>query len=150
MMPNQTPSEQCAVLGCIDPDAYTANTYVTGWKPVKDFERLQFIVMAGDLGASATLNGKLQYATSSGGAGATDIPGAAMTQMTQSPDDSNKQAIIDVNLDLLAGTGATHVQGSITIATATSDAGALLLGFNAKNSPASDNDATTVDEIVKV
>lgn len=147
---NSLPSERAVVLACIDPDAYTAAAYSTGWISMALFRRFQAIIMAGDLGASATLDAKLTAATSSAGAGATDISGAAITQLTQAGTDSNKQAVINLNTDTLAGSGYTHFRLTMTVGTATSDAGALVLGFDPLYAPASDNDASTVDEIVSV
>ncbi len=148
MMQNATPSEQSAILGVVDPDAYTAAAYSTGYMPLKLFSRLQAIVMAGDLGASATINAKLTAYTDSSGGGALDIPGAAITALTQAGTDDNKQAIINVNL---AGSVAyTHARLTVTVGTATSDMGAIVLGFGPRYAPASDNDAASVDEIVTV
>lgn len=150
MQPNQTPSEQSAVLACIDPDAYAANTYTTGWVSLAEWDYVQAIVMAGDLGSSATLDAKLTAATDSSGTGPTDVTGAAITQLTQAGTDSNKQALINLRTDSLAGQGFTHLQLSMTVGTATSDAGALLMGFGPKYAPASNSDATTVDSIATV
>lgn len=150
MQTNSTPSEISAVVGCIDPDAYGASTYFTGYIPLKNFGRFQAIIQAGDLGSSATLDAKLIAYTTAAGAGTTDITGAAITQLTQAGTDSNKQAIINLNTDALAGTAFTHFRLSMTVGTATSDAGAVVLGFDAKYDPASNSDATTVDEIVNV
>lgn len=150
MQPNQLPSEQSAVLACIDPDAYTAATYTTGWVSMALWDALQAIVMAGDLGSSGTLDAKLTAATDSSGTGAADISGATITQMTQAGTDSNKQGIINLRTDSLAGQGFTHVRLSMTVAVATSDAGALLLGFGPKYAPASDSDSTAVDSITTV
>lgn len=147
--PNIKPSDRAAVLACIDPDAYTASTVVTGWIDVTNFFNLLAIIMAGDLGASATINAKLEQATSSGGAGAKDVTGKAITALTQAGTDDNKQALINCSqYDLDFANGFKFVRLSMTVATATSDAGALLMGFDARYNTASDNDATTVDEIV--
>jgi hypothetical protein len=150
MQPNQTPSEQSAVLACIDPDAYTAATYTTGWVALAEWDYVQAIIMAGDLGSSATLDAKLTAATDSSGTGPVDVTGAAITQLTQAGTDSNKQALINLRMDTLAGQGFTHIQLSMTVGTATSDAGALLMGFGPKYSPASNSDAATVDSIATV
>lgn len=150
MQPNQTPSEQSAVLACIDPDAYAANTYTTGWVSMAEWDYLQAVVMAGDLGSSATLDAKLTAATDSSGTGPSDISGATITQLTQAGTDSNKQALINLRTDSLAGQGFTHLRLSMTVGTATSDAGALLLGFGPKYAPASNSDAATVDSIATV
>jgi hypothetical protein len=147
---NRLPSEQVAVVAVIDPDAYTAAAYSTGWVSLALFERFQAVIMAGDLGASATIDAKLTGATSSAGAGAVDITGAAITQLTQAGTDSNKVALINLNTDTLAGSGYTHARLTVTVGTATSDMAALLLGFAPLYAPASDNDASIVDEVVSV
>lgn len=148
---NKTPAEQAAVVGAIDPDVYTANTYYTGYIPMKNFRRFMAIVMAGTLGSSATLNAKLIAYTDGSGGGAFDIPGAAITALTQAGTDADKQAVINFNTDLLAGsTLYTHFRLAMTTAVADCDAGAVVLGFDPRYAPASDNDASTVDEIVTV
>lgn len=145
------PSQLTAVLGAIDPDANTAATYTTGWIDMADFQAIMAIVMAGDLGTSATLDAKLEQATDASGTGAKDVTGSDITQLTQAGTDSNKQAIIECwaeDLDL--ANDYTHVRLSMTVATATSDCAAIVLGSNARYGPASDYDAATVDEIVTV
>lgn len=149
-MPATAPaSQRAAVAAVIDPDAYGAATYTTGWIAAADANRYMAIVMAGTLGSSATLDAKLEQATSAAGAGAKDITGKAITQLTQAGTDSDKQAIINLRadeLDLL--NGFTHFRLSMTVGTATSDAGAILLAFDHRYGPASDNDIAAVDEIV--
>lgn len=144
-------SDAVAVVGAIDPDAYTAATYTTGWVSVANYNAFLGVVMAGTLGASATLDGKIEQATDSSGTGAKDLTGSDITQLTQAGTDSDKQALIQFRgEDLDLDNGFNHVRLSITVGTATSDAGALLLGCDPRSAPASDADATTVDEIVTV
>lgn len=151
MTPNARPSERAAIVGMIDPDVYTAATYVTGWVNAEDFASFLGIVMAGTLGSSATLDAKIEQASDSSGTGAKDLTGSAITQLTQAGTDSDKQALINFRAeDLDINNGFTHVRLSITVGTATSDAGAMLLGFDARQYPASDTDAASVDEIVTV
>jgi hypothetical protein len=149
---NSLPSERVAIVGNIDPDAYTAGTYTTGWIALKDFKRFMAVVQAGDLGSSATLDAKLTAATSSGGAGSADITGAAITQLTQAGTDSNKQVVINLDTSgaFLAGSAYTHFRLSMTVGTATSDAGGIVFGLDPVSAPASDTDSSTVDEIVSV
>lgn len=146
---NAKPSEVAAVVGVIDPDAYAANTYTTGWVDMRDFLAVMAIVTAGDLGSSATLDAKLEQATSSGGAGVKDVTSKAITQLTQAGTDSNKQAVINCRAEELdVDGGFRYVRLSMTVAVATSDCAGLVLGFNPARGPASDTDAATVDEIV--
>lgn len=144
---NILPSDRARVVGVIDPDAYAANAYSTGWIAMKNFASIMAIVMAGDLGTSATLDAKLEEATDGSGTGVQDVSGKAITQLTQAGTDSNKQAIINCRADELdLADGFTHVRLTITVATATSDAGAIVLGFDARYEPG--DDLAAVDEIV--
>lgn len=146
---NKTPSEVAAVVGVIDPDAYSANTYTTGYIPMKNFRRFMAVIMAGTMGTGATLDAKLIAYTNGSGSGAFDVPGAAITQLTQAGTDSDKQAVINFDTAKLAGSTAyTHFRLSVTTAVEAVDFGAVVLGLDPLYAPASDNDASTVDEIV--
>ena len=143
----QLPSDRVAVLKVIDPDAYTAAAYDTGWIDVELFGRVQAVIMAGDLGTNATIDAKFQSAEDGSGTGVTDVTGAAITQLTEAGTDSNKQAIINLHVDNLPD-GDKFVKLIVTVGTATSDMGAILLGFDPRYSPASGYDVASVDEIV--
>lgn len=147
MNPNILPSNEAVLAGVIDPDAYTAATYTSGWVSMATYEAIQAIIFAGTLGTSATLDAKLEQASDGSGTGAKDITGKAITQLTQAGTDSDKQAIINCRSDELdVANSFTHVRLSMTIGTATSDAGGVILGHYARYQPATD--ATTVDEVV--
>lgn len=149
MTPNNLPSERAAIVGVIDPDVTAAGAVSTGWVAAKDFLNFMAIVFAGTLGSSATLDAKIEQATDSSGTGAKDVTGKAITQMTQAGTDSDKQAVINVKqADLDIANSFTHLRLTVTVATASSDAGAVLLGFDPTYGSASDYDAATVDEIV--
>ena len=144
---NVLPSDQAVLAAIIDPDAYAASPVTSGWVHMGTFEAIQAIVMAGTLGSSATLDAKLEQATDSSGTGAKDITGKAITQLTQAGTDSDKQAIINCRSEELdVANGFDYVRLSMTIGTATSDAGGLVLGHYPRYAPATD--ATTVDEVV--
>lgn len=145
---NMLPSEAVAVVGAIDPDAYAAGTYTTGYIPMKLFRRFMAVVTAGDFVSTGVLNAKIIAYTDASGTGAFDVPGAAMTQMTEAGTDSNKQAVINFDTQALAGnTEYTHFRLSATLTVAGADMGAVVLGFDPLYGPASDNDAATVDSI---
>lgn len=142
-------SDRAAVVGVIDPDATGASTVTTGWIAARDFHSFLAIVMAGTLGSSATLDAKLEQATSAAGAGAKDITGKAITQLTQAGTDSDKQALINLSPNEMDVTnGFTHFRLSITVGTATSDAGGIVIGLDPRYGPASLADLASVDEIV--
>jgi hypothetical protein len=148
-MRNALPSEVAAVVANIDPDAYPAGTYVSDWVDMSKFGDIMAIVQAGDLGALATIDAKLEQATSNAGAGAKNITGKLITQLTKAGVDDNKQVVINLNDSQLdVNNGFVFARLSITVAVATSDAGGIVLGFNPRNAPASDYDIATVDEIV--
>jgi hypothetical protein len=145
----QPSTYKAAVLAVIDPDAYTANTYYSAWVDMAKFKTAQLVVLAGTLGSSATLDGGIQQATSAAGAGAKAISGKTITQLTQAGSDSDKQAVVNVRDDELDKANAfRYIRGYITVGTATSDAGALLVGTDPVIGPASDNDGSKVDEVV--
>lgn len=149
MNPNLLASQEAAVAGIIDPDAYAASTVTSGWISMATFKKIQAIVMAGTMAATSTLDAKLEQATDSSGTGAKDITGKAITQLTQAAIDSDKQAVIncrDSELDI--DNDFTHVRLSMTIAVAASDCGGIVMGHSEAYGPASDNDLSTVDEIV--
>lgn len=145
------PTDRAAVVGVIDPDLNTAGTVTTGWISAADFQYLMATVMAGTLGSSATLDAKFEQATDSSGTGAKDVTGAAITQMTEAGGDSDTQAIIQIAAeDLDIANGFTHARLSMTVATASSGSAAIVLGFDPRYAPASDNDAASVAEIVSL
>lgn len=148
MIGNALPSEICAVAATIDPDAYTASTVTSDWVSMGDFESLMAVVMAGTLGTSATVDAKLEQATDSSGTGAKDISGKAITQLVKASNDDD-QAIINCRAeDLDLDNNFDHVRLSITVGTATSDAGGIVLGFNPRRMPTTDDDLASVVEIV--
>jgi hypothetical protein len=147
---NKLPSEIAAVCGTIDPDAYTAAPYTSDYINMANFQRGLAIIMAGTLGSSATLDAKLVQATDASGTAVKDITGKAITQLTEAGTDSDKQALINfTGADLDVANGFAFVAVVMTVGTATSDAGALLMGFDARYEPASDSDLASVDEIVQ-
>ena len=146
--PNLLPSARAAVVGIIDPDANDAAAYSTAYIAMKDFESLMAIIMAGTLGTAATLDAKFEQATDSGGTGKKDITGKAITQLVKATNDDD-QAVINLRADELDVEGGfTHVRLTMTVAAATSDSGAVVLGMDPHYGPASDNDLASVQEIV--
>lgn len=146
---NRTPSETVAVLGRVAPISLSTTSANTGLVPIKDFTRLMAIIKVGVIQSGGVVTAKLQAAVGSGGS-PVDITGAAITALTQAGTDAGKVSIIDLNLDVLAGSAYTHAQLVITDATAAALVDGTLLGFGARYSPAAESDNTVVDEIVTV
>ena len=147
-MTNLTPSQRVAIIGVVNPQSATA-VQSSDWIDVTKFGKFMAVVLAGALGASATVDAKIQQATSAGGAGAKDVSGKAITQFTKAGSDDNKQAVIEFDSDDLDFTaGFKFVRLAITPATAACLISGAVLGFDPRYGNASDNDASTVDEIV--
>jgi len=142
-------SSVTSVAGVIDPDAYPPGTYTTDWISLSTWGTLLALVLAGDLGAAATLDAKMEQATSASGTGAKEVTAKAITSLTKAGGDDNKQALINLRADDLdVNAGYTHARLSLTIATAACDAGAVVLGLNPRYGTAAANDLATVDEII--
>lgn len=143
------PAEKAAIAATIDPASLTANTYVSDWVDMADFEQVMAILLLGAITTNGTVDAKLVQATDASGTGAKDIAGHAATQLTAAGTDSNKQVILQTRQDLLdVDGGFRYVALSVTTATAASLGAAVLLGFNPTYGPAYANDLASVDEIV--
>ena len=136
-------SEQWAIVGVIDPDAYGAGTELSDEIDMSLWSRLICIVQIGTSEATSTVDFKLQDSDASGGT-FTDISGKATTQFTAADDD--KQSIINLRFDEM-NDDARYVRADLTVATAASDASCIIMGYP-RYFPASDNDLASVDEIV--
>ncbi|WP_090810197.1 hypothetical protein [Paraburkholderia tuberum] len=144
-MLNIKATEALAVLDSIQPSNQAAGAETTGWVPVSAFHKLLAVIQAGTLGASATINAKLQQAQDATGTGAKDVTGEAITAITAS------NSIAAINLDpaqLDVANGFSFVQLSVTVGTAASLTSALLLGFAPRYAPASDANNASVAQIV--
>jgi hypothetical protein len=148
-MMNPKISDLVGVAATIDPDVTAAGTVTSDWVAMKDFDQVLAVVLAGTLGSSATVDAKIEQATDGSGTDAKDVTGKAITQMTQAgTDQSDTQAVIGVSAaDLDVANDFTHVRLSITVGTATSDVGGVIVGL-ASDLPATAVDLTSVGEVV--
>lgn len=141
-------SETTAILAAISPVSQAAGTVTTGWVSFDKFRSICAVINTGVLGASATVDAKIQQATDSAGTGVKDITGRSITQIVKATGDS-KQATIEVTPGQLdTANNFTHVRLSLTVGTATSLVQALLLGLRPTYLPASDfNPAAVVQQV---
>lgn len=144
--PNLKPSDRAVIAAVIDPvSSSTAKS--SGWISMATFHDIQAIIQVGAIGASATVDAKLEQAKDGSGTGVKDISGKAITQLTKTGTDDNKQAVINCWADELdVNNGYTHVRLTITPATAASLIAGVILGHDARYQPA--DAAATVDEVV--
>ncbi len=146
---NVRPSDQAVLAATVNPISQAPGAVSTGWVALggDGYEAIQAIVMAGVLGAAATLDAKLEQATSAAGAGAKDVAGKAITQLTKAGGDDDKQAIINCRSEELdVANGYTHVRLTLTVGAAASLIAGLILGHYARYQPHAD--AASVDEVV--
>lgn len=136
------------VIGTIDPDANTTGTLTVDVIDMMHWEQVMFVVMAGDLGSSATLDFAVLGDVASGGSFATALTGKAITQLTQAGSDSDKQAIVRVSADEVAAQSLRYIRGLLTTGTATSDSAVIALGKPRHYAPATGRDLSTVDEVI--
>lgn len=143
---NGMPSEYCAILAAVDPQsASTAQS--SAYVSVGKFHKIGAYIQTGAIASTGTFDAKLQQATDASGTGVKDITGKAITQLADTADD--KQVIINLDpAELDLANGFTFVRLTITPATAASLLSGLLLGFDPRFAPASDNDASSVVQIV--
>ncbi len=150
-MRNRLLSEIAAVVATIDPDVYTASTYLSDAIDMAKYDQLVGVGMVGTLGSSATATFRYVQATTSGGTYKAISPAIATTALTQavSPDDSDKQVVLNLRAEQLdAANNFRWVKLEMVIGTATSDAGAIVFASGSRYGPAHDNDLASVAEIV--
>lgn len=142
-------AEDVAVLATIDPDAYGTGDQTTDVIDMRYWREVAFIVMAGTLGSSATVDFVVAGSAAVGMTSSATITGKSITQLTEAGTDSDKQAIVRVTSEEVAAQGFRYIQGTMTVGTATSDAGAVVIGWHARYNPANAFDLASVDEIVQ-
>ena len=127
MFANAKLSERLAVAGAIDPDAYTANSYLSGEIDAGLYEQLMFVGLAGTLGSSGTLTFAVHGAAAAGGSYAA-ITDKANAALTQAGTDADKQVIINLRGADLLSQARRFVKHSMIVGVQTSDCGAIVLG----------------------
>lgn len=147
-MMNVLPTEECAIVSTIDPDAYTASTYTGDWVKADDFDQFLGVFLIGTMAGSSTCICSLQQGNTSGGGGAKVITNKTATTLTQAGSDSDKQVLINARVEEMDQANTfLWLAPRMVIGAAASDAAALLLGFGPRYLPA-DTDLATVDELV--
>jgi len=148
MYANAKTSEKLALLDNIAPISQSAGTVTSGWVSAANFERFLAVIQTGVLGASATVDAKLQQATDSSGTGAKDITGKAITQIVKATGDGKQ---VEINLraeELDTNNSFSYFRLSVTVGTAASLIAAVIYGDIAKNQAASALNNATVVQIV--
>jgi hypothetical protein len=148
MTPNEKLNEKIAILATLDPASVAASTVVTTWVSVANFNSISALIQTGVLGASATVDAKLRQATDAAGTGAKDVAGKAIAQIVKASGD-NVQASIELRVDDLdVNGGFGFVALSVTVGTAASILGAMLVGSSPRFQPASVFNKASVVQVV--
>lgn len=142
--PALKPSQRVGVVGFISPLSQAAGTATSGWMDATTFHNYMAVLKTGVLGASATVDAKLQQATDNSGTGVKDVTGKAITQLVKASNDANQVTIDLKQEDLDFGNGFKWFRLSVTVATAASLIDATILGFDPRYGFATDNDAASV------
>jgi len=103
-----------------------------------------FLVQAGELGASATVDFSIEASAASNMSSPATI--RSITQLTKAGTDDDKQVIITVRDAELSKSGYRYVRGKLTVGAAACDVAVVALG-KGRYHPASDFDLASVDEI---
>jgi hypothetical protein len=140
-------SEALVQVANIAPVSQGAGAVSTAYMPVKNYHQLMAIINTGVLGASATVDAKLEQAQDVSGTGVKDITGKAITQIVKATGDG-KQALINLRTTELDTNGLfTHVRLTVTVGTAASLISAELLA-TPRYQPASNLNQATVVQVV--
>jgi len=148
MFPNAKGSELLSILATIDPVSQGAGSVTSGWVNVANFHSFLAVVQTGVMGASATLDAKIQQAQDNSGTGVKDVTGKAITQIVKATGD-NKQAFINLrpeDVDNINGFGFVRV--SLTVGVAASIVSGQLLGMNPRYATADAYNQAAVIQIV--
>ncbi len=130
MFPNAKGSEALSVLATIDPISQGAGTVSTAWISVANFHTFMAVVQTGVMGASSTLDAKIQQAQDGAGTGVKDVATKAIVQIVKASGD-NKQALINFKPeDVDNANNFAFVRLSLTVGVAASLVAAQLVGVN--------------------
>lgn len=134
--------EGWAIVGRVSPIDGNAANSATAAIDMSKWEEVCFIVQVGVIAASGTVDFKVQEGATS--SPTTDMSGKAMTQLDAN--DDNKEVMIHVKAEELAN-GNRYIRGLFTNSAHSQLISCVALG-RGKDLPASDDDLSTVDEIV--
>ena len=140
------PSERAAVLGVINPASAGPGTVTSGWIDLSLCTRLLAVISTGVLGTAATLDAKWQLADNDAGLNTVDSTQNALVQIVKASGD-NKQAVMNFDAGKSKPFTKQYARLSMAVGGAASLISAVILGFDMRHQPATDNDAASVVQI---
>ncbi len=148
MFPNAKGSEALSILATIDPISQGVGTVSTPWINVVNFHTFLAVIQTGVLGASATLDAKVQQAQDNAGTGVKDVATKAIVQILKASGD-NKQALINLKPeDVDNANNFGFVRLTLTVGVAASLVSGQLLGVNPRYASADAFDQAGVVQII--
>jgi hypothetical protein len=142
---NVKASEQVAVLDVINPTSQGVSNATTAWILAANFQKFLALIQVGAFGASATLDANIKQATDSSGTGAKNIGSGRAIVQALAAGGNNKVFTIDLDAqELDVANSFNYIQLTVTVGTAATLTSAQLLGFIARNYPASAYNAAAV------
>ncbi len=146
---NSLPTERVAIAAVLDPEARTAGDTTSAYVAASHFNTMLGVLMAGAIPAGANVVLKFVQAKDATGTDVKDITGKVTTALTGAGD-SDKQAAINVRAEELdVNNGFGFVALVLTVAgTGSPLTSAQLLGMDPRFGPASDDNASSVKEII--
>jgi hypothetical protein len=144
--PNSRLSERVAIVAAIDPQIVDGATVYSDYVDMSKFDRILAVVQVGD--TEAVVDAEIQTAQDAADTGVADLDGKAITQLTAAGGD-NKQAAIELRAAEMPS-GHQFARLKVTVASTSTGAfiAGLVIGGDAREKPASDNDVASVAEIV--
>lgn len=149
-------SDRIAVVARVSPNALTAAAYTTDVIDMSKWRRVAAVLATGDVGNNGTVAVTAQANTSNSASGGTTISGKAFTASNFTGSGSGTaggsyhEGVIEVSDEDVrdALDNARYLYFTLTVGTATSDATLIVLGLEPRYAPASDNDLSSVLEII--
>lgn len=139
--------DKVAIVGTVDPASFAAGSYNSTVIDLQKYHKVVFLIQTGVLGASATVDFGIYADTASGGSFATLATGKALTQVVKATGD-NTQYMVEVNGNDLRIQGFRYVRGKLTVGTAASIVGVIILATEFNYGTADKNAAATVKQII--
>jgi hypothetical protein len=148
MQGNLDPSARVAIVGVIPAQQAVVGTVTSGWVDMRAFSAVLATLNVGVIGASGTLDAKIEQATDANGTSAKAVAGLALVQLVKAGGD-NRQAAINVRPEDLDKNGNfKFVRLSVTVGVAATFLSAILAGLDARYGAAGANQINTVAQTV--
>lgn len=143
---NSLGSERVAIAAVISPASVAVGNADSNWVDLTLYTRLMAVLALGVLGAGATVDAKWQLADDATGTNTVDSGQNALVQIVKASGD-NKQAVMDFDVNKSKPFTKRFARLRVSVGGSASLASAVVLGFDPRHKPATDNDLSSVVQI---